>query len=339
MQRPGHGVRVRVRAVVSDDVGVTGAAVGYRTRGENHVTRLRPKTARVWVGFLRWPDWNSRGTHQLIVRLRDGSGRVTRYDSRKRRFVDRTVAGPVPGDRTVTIVGGRAERLPPRGHVRGITPRAIDLRTADATALIRVRLRDRTSGVANATAELGIDASTTTLHKVSGTRRDGIWQGRVHFDHCSFLQSPHPLVDVTVTDRAGNTRTLPSAAVDAHVLRPEFVDVLVDQFDPTRSGPLQFRWSTDIAGISPDTAQVYSGNTVAPPPGESPVQGSWSCQTAAGQPTDCFTGPVRVSSFTPASALTDSVYTLLPNPRGSGKIDVTDFLGRPAEEEFSWEFE
>jgi hypothetical protein len=117
-QRPGHQVGVRVRARVSDDVGVTRVVVGYRVGREDRSTVLRPTGSGTWTGRPRFADWNSRVRHDLLVSLEDAARRVTRDDSRRRSFVDRTVAGPIPGDRAVTVLGGLVDHSAPRLRVR-----------------------------------------------------------------------------------------------------------------------------------------------------------------------------------------------------------------------------
>ena len=325
--RPGHGGSVRVRAKVTDDVRVHDVAVyvdaGFPTpvTHEDPYIQLRRTASGSWVGRLHFSRWNVRGRYRLGSYIQDGVFHLSAYGGDDPSISD----GPIPGPQTITVRGGKQDHSPPSITYTEAPASPVDLRIADQVVTVGVRIRDTGSGVSSAGVRFDETQPVFPLRRISGTRQDGLWQAQVRLSHCN---PPHDNGFFVFADDVAGHRTFRDPA-----LRLIISDHTPPQvtFNERRTGPLRFKWNEDVAGISVQTAPLIHNDDGGPVPAPlpRPVPGTWTCQAATGASVDCATGPVRVSTFTPAVKLTHDCYDVLFNPPGD--MSVTDLAGNPAD--------
>jgi hypothetical protein len=205
----------------------------------------------------------------------------------------------------------------------------------------RLRARDSESGVKSAYIKLkGPDSSGfQRMHRLSGSRSDGIWTFRWPVGSYCWLLPGTYAVTVVVNDFAGRQRRLREAAnfvLTGPDRRRPWV-TLASPSDLTVTSPLRLTFSEDVTGLSPESAVVrrsVAGRTTTNPisPG---APGSWACKSSAGSPTDCFAGAVRTAVWTPAAPLEPGVdYFLDFNPEHV--LSLTDLNGNPLSDRSVW---
>jgi hypothetical protein len=320
--RPGHTGSVHVRAHASDDLYLkrvdVDALAMFPTSTYARAPGLRRLRSGVWVGRIVFPVWNSRGRYRLTGWVEDGT-RKFRYYTSERGYGD----GPVPGPGSMLVTGGRVDRHDPSVRITSAPTSTIDVRTADHVVTVRARVRDSASGVER--VAVGVDRNVP-MHRVSGTRHDGMWEADLLLSHC--LTAARTALVVSAHDVAGHAHT---ARAPLRLLVSDHQWPSVKAFTPKRTGPLRFEWTEDVVGISAETAPVGDFTEHS----RIPVPGSWSCQTLTSAPVDCFTGPVRIATYTPTTALTGRLYDASFNP--PGVLAVTDLAGNPATH-YTWAF-
>ena len=273
----------------------------------------------LWRGTLRIPRYMGNATWKVRrLGVVDGVINVRNYSYHdlgllaQRHHVDRAVQ-----------VRSRADSARPTAGKATFSVSAVDVTAGDQQVVVRVPARDDASGVAALRVRLldpehtdgGFD---TSLARVSGTARNGIWQALVTIPRCGTVGGTWT-AQLKVTDATGRNRQYfagqPTLVVTAR-------DNLVPQVVRTYvSGAPVLTFSEDVTGISGTSAQIYDS-------ARNDVPGAWSCTDAAGAVAACAVGSVRTATYVPAPtfALTGQLFVEL-NPDGS--LGVTDLAGNP----------
>jgi hypothetical protein len=225
----------------------------------------------------------------------------------------------------VTMRGGPDRRPPVLSEAR-IDTTSVDVRTADATVTVQVRLRDTGSGVESARVRVNKQEAAMTL--VEGTSKDGVWQGQVVIDRC-FARNGEFVPSIWVRDFAERGEGLqgrePKIAVTARDnTRPQ-----VRRCANNPPGVVSICFTEDVTGITNETAATHHAASAQSRLGDPPppaIEGSWSCTDSSGAPADCETGRVRIARFTPTSVPARHVVIIL-NPEHT--LGPTDMAGNP----------
>lgn len=336
--KPGS-VRVTVRAKDDLYVQAVGAVAVNRRTGRDvgvHLDRVRLSDGRhAWRGRIPFRAWNDNGAWSLGAVVRDGADKYRYYGT----IGDGMDHGGLDGMR-VDVTGGGRDRDRPRLTGISVAPSSVDVRTVDGEVTVTVRATDDVSGVASVVVEAFPEEAgsfgRTSLRRVAGSAHSGTWQATVPVSRCLASTGSIPWT-VSIRDRVrretwiGRVGRLSVLAADHQ--RPGWSTATYGS--KPRNGPLMFGWTEDVAGISPDTAQLrpdlgYSVDRGSVPP----VPGSWFCQQANGAAVDCAAGPVRTAMFLPGVRLDGPSYVMQFNP--PHVLAVTDLAGNPAS---SWSFE
>jgi hypothetical protein len=267
-----------------------------------------------WRGTLTVPRWLGDTTWRLQVGVVDGVVNVRTYGWA-------ALGALRHADRTITV-HSRSDGAAPRGRLT-VTPTSVDVRSQPQHVILRVRARDAGSGVRGVRVLLvdpdRADGSReVALHRISGTRHNGVWSAMATVSSCAIAGTWR--TEVEVTDRSLRSR-------QSRAGLPTLVVVANDNLAPTvvrtstASGTPVLDFDEDVTGITPTSAPVIAAN------GGAPVAGAWACTDATGATTGCATGTVRRAAFTPAAPTTGQLFVLL-NPEHS--LGVTDLAGNPA---------
>lgn len=319
---------VQVRARARDDLaGVGGVRVVVERVGD---LRLRlasgSRTDGVWTGRLVVGQWIGSGPARLLV--------VRVFDRGRNRHNYRTDGLRRRGFPHRLEVVARTDGGSPRATQVTAPPAALDVRTADASFPVSFRVVDDASGVAEVSAILvGPDGSPSAgpparLARVSGTPRDGIWEGTVTVSRCRATTGDW-FVLAQAEDERGSWRsttfTRQPVAVTASDRSPAFpVRGSVLGWEPTR---LRVDFAEDVVGVSPSSA-VLRRTTFTPAFEVETVTGTWDCHDVAGVPVDCVAGPVRSAVATlPDQPAAGGSYDVVLNPEHV--LDVRDLAGNP----------
>jgi hypothetical protein len=282
-------------------------------------------TAHTFRGHLRVRRWVGNGTwkaYGVLVEDRIGNYRV--YLPRKLDSL---------GFRHTLSVTSRSDAGAPRIASFTLRPTPIDIRISSKAVTVSVHATDALSGIGKASVNLEPIPGDSALlkirlHRVSGTRRDGIWVGTATLSRCapvlSLLRG-----NLVVIDRTGNrSHSTAKFAVQA----VDHVAPSADLPDPDAGvtvkpgGPLVLPFYENVNGIS-TTSAVVREELADGSPGPV-VQGSWICQTGTAAPTDCMTGTVRTARFTPTNGFTVAHwYDVELNPEFT--LGITDLAGNP----------
>ena len=326
---------VRVTARAKDDLYVQDvAAVALNRRTGRHVgvhlDRVRLGDGRlVWRGRIPFRAWNDNGTWSLGAVVRDGAEKYRYYGT----IGDGMDHGGLDGMR-ISVTGGGRDRARPRLVGISAAPSFVDVRSADGAVTVTVRADDDVSGVASVVVEASPEEAgsfgRTSLRRVSGSARSGTWQATVPVSRCLASTGSIPWT-VDIRDRVRRSTWVwhvgrLSVLAEDHT-RPGFSEATYGS--KPRNGPLMFGWTEDVAGITPDTAQLRADLGYSVDRGTvAPVPGSWFCQQADGAAVDCAAGPVRTAMFLPSVRLDGSSYVMQFNP--PHVLAVTDLAGNPA---------
>lgn len=319
---------VRVRARARDDLtGVGGVRVVVERVGD---LRLRlasgTRTDGVWTGRLVVGRWIGSGTARLLV--------VRVFDRARNRHHYRTDGLRRRGFSHRLDVVARTDGGPPRATQVTAPPPALDVRTSDTSFPVSFRVVDDASGVAEVSAILvGPDGSPTAgpparLAHVSGSPRDGIWEGTVTVSRCRATTGDW-FVLARAEDARGSLRSttfthqpVAVTASDRSLAFPVLGGVL--GWEPTR---LRVDFAEDVVGVSPSSA-VLRRTTFTPTFRVETVTGTWDCHDVAGVPVDCVAGPVRSAVATlPDQPAAGGSYDVVLNPEHV--LDVRDLAGNP----------
>jgi hypothetical protein len=267
-----------------------------------------------WRGTLTVPPWLGNTTWRLQVGVVDGVVNVRTYGWA-------ALGALQHADRTITV-RSRSDGAAPRGTLT-VTPTTVDVHSQPLHVTLQVRARDAGSGVRGVRVLL-IDPDRSdgsrevALHRISGTRHNGVWSAVATISSCAIAGSWR--TELAVTDRSMRSRQsragLPSLEVAANDnLAPTVVRT------STASGTPVLDFDEDVTGITPTSAPVIGAD------GGAPVAGAWACTDATGATISCATGTVRRAAFTPAAPTTGQLFVVL-NPEHS--LGVTDLAGNPA---------
>jgi len=301
--------------------------IRVRGLGSIKLTRV-PGWPRTFSGTRHVGSWAGTGTRRVYeVRVEDRIGNVRYYDYRS--------LGQAGFDRDLRIVS-RDDTEPPAIARFDLEPTAVDVRAADQTVTVRVRAVDRQAGLRNAHVLFwaGDFGWTRRLHLVSGTARDGVWEGEFRMRRCVGW-SRSVRASVYLTDDSGRRRRYTAARLAEEGWPSRIAVTAADHIAPGAwvsfrpvplVGPIAVRFSEDVNGITASSVLVRMliGDVDHGPP----VPGAWVCRDAANALTDCQTGRVRVARFRPTDPLAaEREYTVTLNPEFS--LDVTDLAGNP----------
>jgi hypothetical protein len=301
--------------------------ITVRGLGSIRLTKV-PGTRRTFSGTRHVGRWAGSGTRRVYdVRVEDriGNGRSYGYRS----------LGEAGFDRDLRIVS-RDDTEPPAVARFSLEPTSVDVRTAGQTVTVRVRAVDRQAGLRSVGVLFwaGDTGWTRGLHLVSGTARDGVWEGEFRMRRC--VGWPRSVrVSVFLTDDSGRRRSYSAARLADEGWPSRVAVTAADHIAPMAgvsfrpvplAGPITVRFSEDVNGITASSVLVRRliGDFDHGPP----LPGAWVCRDAADALTDCETGRVRVARFRPTDPLAASrEYTVTLNPEFS--LAVTDLAGNP----------
>lgn len=219
------------------------------------------------------------------------------------------------------------------------------MRAVGKRVTVTLRAVDARSGVQGVEAFFwepdGNSGRSSTLQRVAGTRRNGVWRG-VHMVARCIAQAGALRLTVDVTDGSGNTRTYRRTALAANGW-PSRVAVRADDHSrPSafatsdsvrRTGPIRIEFSEHVNGITANSIVVRRlfGNDLDFTNGPV-VPGTWACRDGSKALANCETGRVLTAGFTPTQPLLASAfYSVTPNPEFS--LGVTDLAGNPVPRE------
>ncbi|HET9946264.1 MAG TPA: hypothetical protein VFR56_11470, partial [Actinomycetes bacterium] len=321
-------VRVTVRAADAN-AGVRSVSVqAFRTgtgtvKVALHRVSGTPRSG-TWLGQLVLPRWTGTGTWRVRARVFD---RVENGLT----VTPRTLASRgLPS--TIRVTSRTDTTRPTISDVR-VAPLTVDARTSDAFVRVWARVRDSGSGVRTVSTSAALvdgDVFTTRLHRVSGTRRDGRWTGRVTIPRC---QSDDEIVlsgsteglpfHVAASDRAGNFRG--QSPQQRNIVTAQFRDNDTPYWTaalPASTGQLEVWIQEPVVGNgswNPLVAEHETGAEVA---------GVWTCSDASGAPVGCANDPLTRAVFTPAVPLGSSAtYDVTLNREHT--LHVVDLAGNP----------
>jgi len=301
--------------------------IRIRGLGAIKLTKV-PGWPRTFSGTRHVGIWADTGTRRVYeVRVEDRIGNYRYYDYRS--------LGQAGFDRDLRIVS-RNDTEPPAIARFDLEPTAVDVPTADQTVTIRLRAVDRQAGLRRVNVLLwaGGSGQFLTLHRVSGTARDGAWEAEFRMRRCdAWLRSVR--ASVYLIDDSGHRRNYTAARLADQGWTSRIAVTAADHIAPGAGvsfrpvplvGPIAVRFSEDVNGITSSSVvvQMLIGDVDHGPP----VPGAWVCRDAANALTDCQTGRVRVARFRPTDPLAaEREYTVTLNPEFS--LDVTDLAGNP----------
>jgi hypothetical protein len=305
---------------------------GVRFFGEAFGVDLHrvPGVAHLFRGRLSASKWAGSGTvHITGVFVANPIGDFRSYSGRQldQFGVDREIR-----------IRGVADRTEPRVVAFSRSPAAVDVRDVDRRVTFTVRAKDARAGLRSMSVGLGADE--VRLHRVSGTRTDGIWRGRITVPRCASTSATKRL-SILVSDRAGpfgNERFYGPAAL-ASAGWPSQVDITAGdhrrpgvrlasfRIDPAAS--IGLRFTETVTGITASSVILRRVIGFSFPQRYGPViPGEWVCADEAATDVDCATGTVRVATFTPTNALAAGrFYSVMFNPEHT--LSVTDLAGNP----------
>jgi serine protease len=278
---------------------VKGSAQNGRWRGSLHIPRyMGDRTWRITAGVV-----------DAVVNPRSYSPRALAVLDRD-HHVDRSF-----------VVRSRPDNARPTSSPATFSVSAVDATTGDQDVVVRVRARDDASGVARLRLRLLDPPETdgeldTYLHRVSGTRRNGVWQATVTIPQCGVAGTWSAQVEVT--DRAGRGRQYLSGQPTLQVTTRDNVVPIVARAADAAGDPV-LTFSEDVTGVTATSATAHDAAGAA-------VPGTWACADATGAVVSCATGALRRATFTPHPSAAGQIYLTL-NPEGS--LGVTDLAGNP----------
>jgi hypothetical protein len=284
-------------------------------------------TANKFKGTTRVPRWVGTGTWKVyLVRVEDHIGNATSYGYHR--------LGRLGFDRKLRVVS-RFDTQRPTLKKFSLNPTAVDVRAANKQVTVTARGVDAQSGVRTVEALLWdrFSGRGGLLHRVAGTRRDGVWRGVFTVHRCT-AQAGALRATVQVSDRSGKTTTYRSASLADNGWPNQVMVTAVDHTAPSAfvepsappAGPIKVTFSENVNGITSSSAVVrrmfgfFTDGPVIP--------GTWACTRGTGAVTNCQTGRVRTARFTPTDPLVaSSRYSVTFNPEFS--LSVTDLAGNP----------
>lgn len=289
----------------------TGGATGGMAAYLRHVSGTTYRGSAVvptWVGTKTWKVSS--------VQLVDNVQNYTSYSYAK--------LGTLHFPRTLRVVSG-SDGVKPTKRSYARTPGTLDVRKTNKSVDVTVRATDAKSGVSNVFVSFagprGFGA-VASMHRVSGTVKDGVWKGSARIVKC-FSAPGKWKATVVVYDMAGNYRSYRAGTITVKA-GDHGVPVAKTTSSIGVSDPILVRFNEDVNGI--DTSSVTLREQTYPTQGP-PVSGTWTCQNASGGTANCLTGKVRKATFTPSAPLNNNYYQVELNPNHS--LKVTDLAGNP----------
>ncbi len=277
-----------------------------------------------WIRSSRWRMWF------VVVFDRAGNDKVYSSGALAKLGFQRHLRVVSRPDRTrPTITGFR----------RG--PGALDVRRASGKVTVTVHARDTGPGVRRVDASfsgIGDPSVDVSLHRVSGTARNGVWLGTATIRPCPAL-SQTLTASAEVTDRRGRSRFYSTRQVKQHDwpatlrihARHDAVPPRVRQAGPQSvplAGPVAMRFNEDVNGLTNNSVTVRPVDPESAAPPQPVLAGRLTCTTRSGRVTSCTTGHVREATFEPSVPLRPNRYYFVElNPEHS--LEVTDLAGNP----------
>ena len=197
------------------------------------------------------PRYVGSGTWKLYgAELGDRAGNYKSYGYRR--------LGELGFDRDLAVVS-RVDAHKPEIRRLSLTPGSVDVRTADQTVTMKLRVRDVQSGVRSVQAWFwsGGIGHDSRLHLVAGTRRDGTWKGTFTVHRCT-ARAGGLRAEVLIRDRSGNEKNYGTTALAEAGWRSKIAVTATDHTVPwatinetvPRTGPLKVTFSQSVNGIT-----------------------------------------------------------------------------------------
>jgi hypothetical protein len=281
----------------------------------------------VWRGRLVFHRWMPGDGWILDVALWDGAG------NGRGVWYERLRARGLPWQ--VRIVGSVPDDAKPQLRHAQLADTEVDVRDDDALVAVRARLTDDAAGVAWARAVLrdssGAWRHSVALHLVRGSRRDGVWRGRLLLPRCASVTGKYTL-EIRGADRLGQgTVRRTSLGLTIHANDHQAPTwTIADSLDAGDS-ELAVRFNEPVAGLTTGTLALSRSSGA----GTGAVSGQWYCSDSAATVVNCDAGPVTTAVFRTASpAAAGTSYALVSNPEHV--LSLTDLAGNPCSDSNSW---
>jgi hypothetical protein len=318
-RRSSRRVRVDVRLV---DARSGIRSVALRATAPATVTSARRTAGDLhrgqWTAWVTVPRYSGLQRVNLSVRLEDRAGNTRTVTAAALRRAHR----PSGFD-----VRSHTDRSAPQITKATVSPRSLDVRTANGTVVVDLHVTDTGAGVSGGQVLLYDDSARqiafqAPLRRQSGSDNDALWRAVVHVDHCTARSSTWtPLVQLTT--HAGPTTSSRLADQRVTVTSSDTIaPTATATVSPARTS-LTLHFDEPVTGVTDSSAIVMSNN------GE-PVWGTWSCADSVGLPTPCDGTSVWTATLTPNDE------QLVPSDGGVQLntwtvLDLRDLAGNPAD--------
>lgn len=316
--------RVPVTArVVDARAGVTRVLVGSGSGRRGTFVLLKATSGSSldgrWRGTMVVPRFLGSTTWRVTrVAVVDRVVNVRTYGPRKLALLDRTRRV----DRAVQV-RSRSDRQRPTAQPATFSASTIDVTGDDQQVVVRVRAADDRAGVAGVRLRL-LDPGhsdglvDTELRRVSGSRKDGVWEGAVTLSRCESVAGTWT-AQLEVTDRADRVRQYLTGQPTLQVVAPDNLAPHVVRTSDASSRPV-LDVDEDVTGITSESAVARAQHD------DTTVAGTWTCTDAAGAPASCADGKVRRATFSPHPSFASvGPLSVVLNPEHS--LGVTDLAG------------
>jgi hypothetical protein len=237
-------------------------------------------------------------------------------------------------DGTLGVVAHRYNKSPTATFSTSlVSPTHADVRTDShrVTVTTHVTLAAPTPKIDTITVNEGwpdqgpTTVSTGTLHRVSGTARNGVWRGTIVIHHCTARRSDDHLVLAAFSNhQLTGTKDVPIHIRVSDHFPPRFK---VHPSGGAPTDPISVEFNEDVAGLT-DKTMVVQQQDGSQPNAHARQPGTWACATTAGTSVSCYRGPVRSATFTPEDPIPAGEYEIISDP--GNQHGLTDEAGNPS---------
>jgi hypothetical protein len=332
-------VHVTARAV-DPQSGITGFFLAVLSPNEDAFAFARlqrtPATAHGYQGKLVLRRFIPEGRWGVYAEVLNGVDRPKDYGPPNLRRLG------FPS--TLTVHSGHDHNAPTLATFRR-APAAVDVRSTRQQVTVTLRARDPGAGVREVDASLSSRrvSADFALHRISGTRRDGVWRGQTTLPRCP-SENGTWTASVALFDRSDNIADYgPRRLARHHWPSTLHVLALPDTTPPVArmakgkvraAGPAVIAFNEAVNGIDTASAPVSrlrgdGPNTRSGPP----LPGTWACANHAGAATSCASGRVRTAAFHPDQPFGASrQFQVILNPEHN--LAITDLAGNPCDRDY-----
>ena len=249
-----------------------------------------------WIGTAVMPMWVGRSDWTFRVHVKD-----KRRHWRGLRSGDLARRG---WQSTLRVISGR-DTVPPSLVALTITPTSVDARDGSVRVAVTARVTDALSGPTGYGLPVDFDWAGTVLTSISGTANDRTYHGYVLVGQCGYRQQSTLPAMVSLSDWAGNVRTMSIDELDALGFPSELQVRQRDSWAPTVAlagvdvdAPLALRFSDPVIMADPlgETLRVTVNGAAA--------SGAWECRNGSGSVVVCDADGAGVitATFAPTAA-------------------------------------